>query len=79
MMDTGGGTPIRDQSFFSFYQDVFKLEFLSGLEFFFLKLQGFCPLAPMIHKALTQFYYYTGNMSRIQSEKATTEMQLLAL
>lgn len=37
MMDTGGGTPIRDQSFFSFYQDIFKLEFLSGLEFFFLK------------------------------------------
>lgn len=33
----------------------------------------------MIHKALTQFYYYAGNMSRIQSEKATTEMQLLAL
>lgn len=32
----------------------------------------------MIHKALTQFYYYTGSMSRIQSERAATEMQLLA-
>lgn len=44
MMDTGGGTPIRDQSFFSFYQDIFKLEFLSGLEFFFKKAARFLPI-----------------------------------
>lgn len=39
MMDTGGG----DQSF-SFYQDVFKFEFLSGLDFSFLKAARFLPI-----------------------------------